>query len=98
VTQDGQPQIFDELSRWVGGGDRPWRTFLIERDASAGTHSLAEGRADMVHRIDHDSVLILGELVELGVFTPVAQIQRMVDRAFQIAWHVASLNYLKHLQ
>jgi hypothetical protein len=98
VTRDTHQQLFDDLTRWVIGGDRPWRTFLIERHTGAGTHSLAEGHEDMVHRIDDDSVLIRGDLVELGVFTPVAQIKRMVDRAFQIAWHVASLNYLKHLQ
>ncbi len=82
-----------QVTEEVDSADGPWRSFFVDRDRVWVDDILTNPEIKARFRvIDTDPPTILGQAVELGLVTPLSQIQRIVAYAPLIAWQLALLH------
>lgn len=79
------PATVARVQAWVCAGDTPSRTFLHDRG------DVPSAARDHFEVIQDQPAILLGNAIELGVVTPLLQVQRMLQDAAKVAWQIALL-------
>ncbi len=86
---DTGQQVAEDVDSAAG----PWRTFFLDQEREWVDGILVgDENQENFRVVDTQPPIILGQAVELGLVTPLSQIQRIVAYAPSIAWQLAMLD------